>query len=95
MFVVNRPANCLERSQRIETELDRIELRALYPVGLIMTKVARCDLRDRDDIRRTQEKLAVRVAEVEGRVLEIVYVGSEAAYDSNLQTAIRECFGAT
>lgn len=92
VFMVNLPEDYLERSRRIETGLKRIELRALHPVDLIVTKIARCDARDRDDIRRTREQFRITVSEVEDRVPEIVYVGSEEAYESNLQTAIRECF---
>lgn len=92
VFMVNLPDDYLERSRLIETDLARIELRALHPVDLIVTKIARCDARDQDDIRRTRETFGITVAEVEDRVPKIVYVGSKEAYEANLQTALRECF---
>ncbi len=95
VFMVNLPDDYLDRSRIIETDLVQIELRALHPVDLIVTKIARCDARDRDDIRRTREQFEVTVAEVEERVPEIVYVGSQDAYDANLETARRACFDVT
>lgn len=92
VFMVNLPDDYLERSRVIDAGLERIELRALHPVDLIVTKIARCDARDRDDIRATRQRFDVTVEEIQARVPEVVYVGSAQAYDSNLQTVIRECF---
>ncbi len=92
VFMVTLPDNYLDRSRVIETGLERIELRALHPVDLIVTKIARCDARDLDDIRTANDRFGITVDQVTERVPKIVYVGSADAYEANLQTVIRECF---
>lgn len=92
VFSLTLPDDYLARSQAVDAGLERIELRTLHPVDLIVTKIARCDERDREDIRTTRERFDVTVEEVEQRVSEVAYVGSWENYEANLETAIRECF---
>lgn len=94
VFSLTLPDDYLARSRAVDAGLDRIDLRTLHPVDLIVTKIARCDERDREDIRTTRELFDVTVEQVERRVPEVAYVGSQQNYQANLQTAIGECFDA-
>lgn len=92
VFMVNLPSDYLERSQGFDVELTRVDLRALDPVDLIVTKIARLNQRDRDDIRTARGRFDVTAEQVRRRAQEITYVGSQESYDANLKTAIRQCF---
>lgn len=88
VFMVTLPEDYLERSRPVPTDLEAIELRALDPVDVIVTKVARYDARDREDIRAAWEAFSVAPADVEARAAQAVYAGGEAAYEANLQAAL-------
>lgn len=92
VFMVNLPADYLERSHATDADLDRVDLRALDPVDLVVTKIARLNQRDRDDIRTTRTRFDITVEQVRRRAEEITYVGSQAGYEANLEAAIRRCF---
>ncbi len=92
VFSLTLPDDYLARSRAVDAGLERTDLRMLHPVDLIVTKVARCDERDREDIRTTRERFDVTAEEVEQRVQEVSYVGSQENYQANLETAKRRCF---
>ena len=50
VFVTVLPDDYLEKSRPITTNLKNIDLRALDPVDVIITKIARLDGRDAQDI---------------------------------------------
>lgn len=91
VFMVTLPDDYLDRSRAVETTLQRIELRALHPVDVVVTKIARLDGRDKDDIRTVEEQFNVTTDQVEQRASEITYVGAREGYEANLRAAIREC----
>lgn len=93
VFMATLPEDYLERSREAETSLRRIELRALHPVDLVVTKVARYDRRDREDIQRAVEMFGLEPEDVRRRAEGIEYVGSQQAYEANLSAALQECFG--
>jgi hypothetical protein len=92
VFSLTLPADYLDRSIDLDAGLDRVELRTLHPVDLVVTKIARYNARDREDIQTTRKLFDVAAAEVEARASEVTYVGSQANLQANLETAIRECF---
>lgn len=94
VFSLTLPDDYLSRSQPIDAGLERIDLRTLHPVDLIVTKIARWDERDREDIRTARKRFDVTFQEVEQRVPAVAYVGSQENYEANLQTARRKCFDA-
>lgn len=80
VFMVNLPDDYLERSRRIDVDLKHVDLRALHPVDLIVTKIARLNQRDQDDIRTTRERFGITVEQVRRRAREITYVGSQEIF---------------
>jgi len=50
VFMINLPADYIQKSRRISTRLNRISLYALSPLDIIVTKIARLNNRDIEDI---------------------------------------------
>lgn len=92
VFMVNLPPDYLERSHVIDVDLDQVNLRSLAPVDLIVTKIARLNQRDQNDILTTRKRFGITSDHVRQRAKEITYVGSQDGYMANLETAIRRCF---
>src|SRR3989338_6081391 len=50
VFVTMLPDDYLKKSILIKTKLKNIDLRALHPVDIVVTKIGRLDSRDKQDI---------------------------------------------
>lgn len=70
--------------------LDVIELRALDPVDLVVSKIGRLNERDRHDIRRTHTEFDLDLEEVRQRAGQAVDVTNEELYTYHLELVLQE-----
>ena len=85
------PDDYLKRSIRIR-KMKNIQLRALNPVDIVVTKIGRLDLRDKQDIETTIRKFRLRKNDVAHRAEQVEYVGREENYKMNLKYVLENFF---
>lgn len=96
VFTTRLPGDYLDRSRSppVADALDRIDLRTLDPVDLVVTKIARFNQRDQDDIRRTVQAFDLRPEAIRSRASQVEVVGNEEVFEHNLEVAIDRLKGA-
>jgi len=77
------PDDYLLRSIPIK-KMKNIQLRALNPVDIVVTKISRLDQRDKQDIETAIRKFNLRKQQVTKRAEQVEYVGREENYKMNL-----------
>lgn len=90
VFTTGLPEDYLDRSRSPEAaaRLERIDLRALHPVDVVVTKVGRFNERDREDIRRTVEAFDLEAEDVRARAEAVEIVVHEEVFAHNLEVAV-------
>lgn len=86
------PPDYLRRSRHIR-KLSKIELRALAPVDLVVTKIGRLDERDSDDIKACIKGFKLRKKAITQRAEQVQFVGNEDLFNYNLKTVTTGFFG--
>ena len=86
------PDDYLGKSKRISS-LKNIELRALAPVDIVVTKVGRLDGRDVDDIEACIRKFKLTRNSIVRRGKQVEYVGNQEIFDYNLESVTARFFG--
>lgn len=90
------PRNYLEKSERINTRrLKKIDLRALHPVDIVVTKIGRLDDRDFDDIRACVKDRKLTKEMIVDRAKRTHYAGNQDLYNHNLESVTKELFGSS
>lgn len=92
VFITMLPDDYLKRSKLIKTSLQNIELRALHPTDIIITKIARLDGRDEQDIKSCIEKFMITKKQIEKRAEDIGYAGNDEVFMNNLQSMFKKFF---
>ena len=82
------PPDYLRRSRMIR-KMGRIELRALTPVDIVVTKIGRLDQRDSDDVEICLKRFRLRKSDVAHRAERVEYVGNWMLFDANLKTVLK------
>jgi Nucleotidyltransferase of unknown function (DUF6036) len=82
------PSDYLSKSRRIKV-LRKIELRALAPVDIVVTKIGRLDQRDLDDIKMCVKRFSLGKGDVARRAKRIEYAGNQKLFDANLKTTLK------
>lgn len=85
------PDDYLERSITIK-KMKRIQLRALNPVDIVVTKIGRLDARDRQDIETCIKKFKLTKDQISRRAKRVSYVGREENYEINLNHVLNNFF---
>ncbi|MFA5896651.1 MAG: DUF6036 family nucleotidyltransferase [Thermoplasmata archaeon] len=85
------PSDYLERSLPIR-HLRHIDLRALHPVDIVVTKIGRLDERDIQDITACIRTFRLTKDVILERARQVTYVGREANYKANLRHVIGRFF---
>lgn len=85
------PADYLEKSVPI-TSFQHINLKALHPVDIVVTKIGRLNERDIQDIEACVKKSKLSKIQVQERANQVQYVGREENYKYNLQYVLKEMF---
>ena len=84
VFVTILPDDYLEKSKPIATNLKNIDLRALDPVDIIITKIARLDGRDEQDIESCITNFQITQKQIEQRAKDMNYAGNDEVFVANL-----------
>lgn len=92
VFVTMLPEDYLKMSILIKTKLKNIELRALHPVDIVVTKIARLNYRDEQDIEDCIKKFKLTKRHIEKRNAELGYIAQDKVFQSNLQRAMKKFF---
>ena len=86
------PADYLEKSILIPTEMEHIELRALHPLDIVASKIGRLNERDVEDIETCIKKFGLTEDQIRDRAGQVGVAGSENAYEIKLNQVIKEFF---
>ena len=86
------PSDYLRKSRRIKT-MRNIELRALAPVDIVVTKIGRLDERDYDDIKACIKGFKLSRRAITQRAKRVQYAGNQKLYEHNLDTVTTDFFG--
>lgn len=89
VFLVTLPSDYLERA-RPARRFRRIELRHLHPVDLVVTKVARFDERDQEDVEAAVRRFSIEPRAVAARAARISYAGNGEVFQANLDVLLRK-----
>ena len=90
VFVTSLPDDYLKRSKPIKTKLKKIELRTLHPVDIIVTKIARLDDRDDQDIASCMKKFKITRREIVKRANEINSLVHDQTFQTNLSNFLKK-----
>lgn len=78
------PDDYLKRSIAIK-KIKRIQLRALHPADIVVTKIGRLDARDKQDIENCIKKFKLTKNQIAKRAKQVEYVGRDENYEINLK----------
>jgi hypothetical protein len=92
VFITMLPEDYLKKSKMIRTKLKNIQLRALDPVDIVITKIARLDERDEQDIESCIKKFKVKKSQIIKRAKEIGYSGNDDVFKGNLEIMLKKFF---
>jgi len=92
VFVNMLPDDYLKRSRPIKTKLKNIELRALHPADIVVTKIGRLDGRDLEDIESCIKSFKLKKKDIIKRAEQMRYAANEENYQTNLQNVIKKFF---
>ena len=85
------PPDYLARSWKVR-QLENIDLRALHPVDIVITKIGRLDDRDRQDIRDCIRAFKISKSAIERRASKVEYVGSTENFEYQVQYVLKHFF---
>ncbi|MDH5703191.1 MAG: DUF6036 family nucleotidyltransferase [Aigarchaeota archaeon] len=92
VFNVQLPDDYLKKSVVVRSRMKKIVLRALSPLDIVVTKIARLDERDFQDIQACVTKYGLTKPQILARARTVEYVGREENYEINLTNAISRLF---
>lgn len=92
VFVNMLPEDYLTKSIQIKTKMKNMELKALHPVDIVVTKIGRLDERDLQDIEACVKKFKLKKKDIIKRAEQLGYAANEDNYQINLQNVIQEFF---
>ena len=91
VFCVTLPADYIDRSSDV-VSYDKIHLKVLHPVDIVVTKAARLDARDVEDIRECIKKCDVTREAIKKRAAMVAYVTKQEDYDYQINWVLENCF---
>jgi len=91
IFSQNLPDDYLANSTEI-ANLERISLRALHPVDIVVTKIGRLDDRDLEDIEKCVKAYDLTKEQIKNRAANVTYIGKQEYYDYNLKSVLKKFF---
>ena len=92
VFITMLPEDYLKKSKPIRTRLKNIQLRALDPVDIVITKIVRLDERDKQDIESCIKKFKIKKGQITKRAREISYVSNVKVFKGNLEIMLKKFF---
>ena len=92
VFSQQLPKDYIEKSITITSHLKNIQLSALHPLDIVVTKIGRLDERDIEDIGACIRKFHLLKSDIQKRANDVVYVGREENYRINVGYVLRKFF---
>jgi len=92
VFSQGLPEDYLRKSIAVKTKLKRINLRALHPIDIVVTKIGRLNERDAQDIELCIRKFKVKKSQISKRANMVQYAGNEMAYANKLEYVLKSFF---
>jgi hypothetical protein len=92
VFVNMLPDDYLKKSIPIKTKIRNIDLRALHPVDIVVTKIGRLDGRDLEDIESCINNFKLKKNQIVKRAGQLGYAANEKVFQINLQNVIKRFF---
>ncbi|MEX2191940.1 MAG: DUF6036 family nucleotidyltransferase [Nitrosarchaeum sp.] len=90
VFIVSLPEDYLKRSKPVpKTKLKKIKLLTLHPVDIIVTKIARLDERDEQDIESCMKKFKITRNQVVKRANQIPSLVHDETFQTNLKNFLK------
>lgn len=86
------PTDYLEKSVPVKTKLKKIQLKALHPLDIVVTKIGRLNERDLQDIEWCIKRFKLKGSQIEKRAQGVKYAGNEKVYKINLQYVLNRFF---
>ena len=90
VFITSLPDDYLKRSKPIKTKLKKIDLRTLHPIDIIVTKIARLDGRDEQDIESCMKKFKITKNQVVKRASHIPSLVHDETFQTNLKNFLKK-----
>ena len=91
VFSQDLPGDYLSKSILIK-KMKKIELRALHPLDIVVTKIGRLDERDKQDIETCIKKFKLTKSQIRERASQVQYVGRDKNYKINLSHVLKQFF---
>ena len=91
IFGITLPDDYPRKSVPIK-KFKRIELRALHPIDIVVTKIGRLDQRDKQDIQDTVRYFGLSESKLADRASQLVLAVSEEQYNANLSQLLNAIF---
>lgn len=85
VFTTSLPEDYLRRSKPIKSKLKKMKLRALHPVDIVVTKIARLDERDKEDINSCMKKFKITKKDIVKRTEKIHSLAEDPTFQKNLK----------
>jgi hypothetical protein len=93
IFTQQLPADYQKNAISIKkAKFKNIQLSALHPLDIVVTKIGRLNERDKEDIKACIRKFKPTKKQVQKRAGQIQYVGHESVYHANLQYVLKNYF---
>ena len=89
VFVTMLPDDYLKKSMLIKTKMKNIDLRALHPVDIVITKIGRLDSRDKQDIESCIKKFMLKKNQIVSRAKQLGYTANDKVYRDNLELVVK------
>jgi ribosome-interacting GTPase 1 len=90
VYISQLPTDYLERSIVITENIKNILLRALQPLDIIVTKIARLNNRDREDIKTCMDRCNISNQDIQIRAEQVLesYPANEEVYKTHLSEVL-------
>ncbi|MBM5805645.1 MAG: hypothetical protein FJZ49_06270 [Candidatus Verstraetearchaeota archaeon] len=85
------PEDYLEKSVGV-AKMKSVELRALQPVDIVVTKIGRLDEKDEQDIEACIRKFGLKGKQIAERASQVDYVGRDENYKYHLRLVMEKFF---
>ncbi|MDO8538612.1 MAG: DUF6036 family nucleotidyltransferase [archaeon] len=92
IFSQQLPEDYKKKIIPIKAKFKNIELFALHPLDIVVSKIGRLNERDEEDIRDCIKKFKITKNQVMKRAKQVDYIGREQNYQINLKFALKEFF---
>lgn len=89
VFVTSLPEDYLKRSKPVQKTGLKIKLVTLHPVDIIVTKIARLDERDEQDIESCMKKFKITKNQIVKRADKIPSLVHDKTFQTNLKNFLK------